>query len=121
MLTAGTFAGTGKKRRRTQHITPRQASNLVAACAYAEDIGCRLNVSIDVFWLMFSGWEGDAKRLSKSQQRLSKWFVRRGFALVMIWVREIGAERSLTHSHTHACPTLAYGKWGISDCVRKIA
>ena len=56
---------------------------------------------------MFSGWEGDAKRLSKSQQRLSKWFVRRGFALVMIWVREIGANGALhTHILMHVPPWL---------------
>jgi hypothetical protein len=107
MLTAGPVAGSCKKRRRSQHITPRQANNLVAACAYAEDIGCRLNVSIDVFWLMFSGWEEDAKRLAKSQQRLSKWFARRGFTLVMIWVREIGANGALhTHILLHVPPWL---------------
>ena len=107
MLTAGPVAGSCKKRRRSQHITPRQANNLVAASAYAEDIGCRLNVSIDVFWLMFSGWEEDAKRLAKSQQRLSKWFARRGFTLVMIWVREIGANGALhTHILLHVPPWL---------------
>lgn len=107
MLTAGPVAGSGNKRRRTQHITSRQANNLVAACAYAEDIGCRLNVSIDVFWLMFSGWVGDAKRLAKAQQRLSKWLVRRGFALMMIWVREIGANGALhTHILLHVPPWL---------------
>lgn len=70
----------------------------MAACAFAEAIGYRLNVSIDICWLMFSGWLEDAKRLAKCQQRLSKWFVRRDFELTMIWVREIGANGAL---HTH--------------------
>jgi hypothetical protein len=105
---APAVAGSQRKLRRTRHITLRQANNLVAACAFAEDIGCRLNVTIDIFWLMFSGWEEeDAKRLAKSQQRLSKWFVRRGFALVMIWVREIGANGALhTHILLHVPPWL---------------
>jgi len=105
MLPAAT--GSQKKRRSTRHITLRQANNLVAACAFAKAIGCRLNVSIDVFWLMFSGWEGDAIRLAKAQQRLSKWFVRRGFRLTMIWVREVGANGGLhTHILLHVPPWL---------------
>jgi hypothetical protein len=100
-------AGSQKKGRVTRYINMRQANNLMAACAFAEAIGCRLNVSIDVFWMMFLGWEEDAKRLAKSQQRLSKWFVRRGFTLTMIWVREIGANGALhTHILLHVPPWL---------------
>jgi hypothetical protein len=98
VVMAPAVAGSQRKWRRTRHITLQQANNLVEACAFAELIGCRLNVSIDICWLMFSGWAEDAKRLAKSQQRLSKWFVRRGFALFMIWVIEIGAHGAL---HTH--------------------
>jgi hypothetical protein len=100
-------AGSHSKRRQTRHIALRQANNLMAACAFAANIGFRLNVSIDVFWLMFSGWAEDATRLAKSKQRLSKWFARRGFALFMIWVREIGANGALhTHILLHVPPWL---------------
>jgi hypothetical protein len=81
---------------------------LVAACKFAEAIGCRLNVSIDINWLMFSGCTGDARRLAKCQERLSKWFARRSFALTMIWVREIGVNGALhTHILMHVPPWLA--------------
>ena len=107
MVMASAVAGSQRKWPRTRHITLQQANNLVEACAFAELIGCRLNVSIDICWLMFSGWAEDAKRLAKSQQRLSKWFVRRGFALFMIWVREIGAHGALhTHILMHVPPWL---------------
>jgi hypothetical protein len=96
-----------RKRRRTRHIGLRQAGNLVAACAFAECIGCRLNVSIDICWLMFSGWEEDSKRLANSQQRLSKWCLRHGFALMWIWVREIGVNGARhTHILLHVPPWL---------------
>jgi len=106
-MASPTVAGSHKKRRRNRHITVRQANNLVAACEFAEAIGCRLNVSIDIFWLMFSGCVEDAKRLAKFQQRLSKWFVRRGFELTMIWVREVGTNGALhTHILMHVPPWL---------------
>ena len=96
-----------RKRRRTRHITLRQANNLIAACEFAGAIGCRLNVSVDIFWLMFSGYAEDTKRLAKCQQRLSKWFVRRDFQLSWIWVREIGANGALhTHILLHVPPWL---------------
>jgi hypothetical protein len=100
-------AGSHEKRRRTRHITLRQANNLVVACEFARAIGCRLNVSIDICWLMFSGLVEDATRLAKCRQRLSKWCARRGFGLTMIWVREIGANGALhTHILLHIPPWL---------------
>lgn len=105
-----------QKRRLTRHIALRQANNLIAACAFAEAIGCRLNVSIDICWLMFSGYVGDAKRLANCQRRLSKWFMRRGFALVMIWVREIGANGAL---HTHILVHVP--RWLMEDGTFEIA
>ena len=100
-------AGPHKRRRRTRHITLRQANHLVAACAFARAIGCQLNVSIDIFWLMFSGFIEDATRLAKFKPRLSKWCARRGFGLTMIWVREIGANGALhTHILMHVPPWL---------------
>jgi hypothetical protein len=100
-------AGSHKKRRISRHIDLRQANNLVGACAFAELIGCRLNVSIDVFWLMFSGAVEDGRRFAKYRHRLSKWCARHGFYLTMIWVREIGANGALhTHILLHVPPWL---------------
>jgi hypothetical protein len=100
-------AGSPSKRRQTRHVTLRQANNLVAACAFAELIGCRLNVSIDICWLMFSGRLEDATRFAKSRHRFSKWCARQGFGLTMIWVREIGANGALhTHILMHVPPWL---------------
>jgi hypothetical protein len=91
-MTAPAVAGSPKpsKRRRTRHITLRQAENLFAALEFAEAIGYRLNVSVDICWPMFSGFTDDQTRIARCQERLSKWFKRRGFPLTMIWVREIG-------------------------------
>jgi hypothetical protein len=104
MLTAGPVAGSGKRQRRTQHVTSRQANNLVAACAFAEAIGCRLNVSIDVFWLMFSGWVGDAKRLAKAQQRLIEVVCKAGFRTDVDLCQRDWCQRS--HTHLHVPPWL---------------
>ena len=100
-------AGPHKKRHRTRHMTLQQANNLVAACAFAELIGCRLNVSIDICWLMFSGRLEDDRRFAKCRHRFSKWCARRGFGLTLIWVREIGANGALhTHILMHVPPWL---------------
>jgi hypothetical protein len=77
-------------RRRTTYITKQQAKNLIAALEFADAIGCQLNVSVDIFWPMFSGFADDQRRIARCQERQSKWFKRRGFQLTMIWVREIG-------------------------------
>ena len=120
VVMAPAVAGSQKKRRRTRYITLPQANNLAAASEFARTIGCPLNVSIDICWLMFSGYAEDSKRLAKCQQRLSKWFVRRNFQLSWDLGPRNRRERSVTQPHTGACPTLAYGGWGISNCVRKV-
>ena len=78
------------RRRRTTYITKQQAKNLIAALEFADVIGCPLNVSVDIFWPMFSGFTDEQIRIARCQERLSKWFKRREFQLTMIWVREIG-------------------------------
>jgi hypothetical protein len=109
-------AGSPSKRRQTRHITLRQANNLLAACAFAESIGFRLNVSIDIFWLMFGGFVEEATRFAKCRQRLSKWCARRQFGLTMIWVREVGANGALhTHILMHVPP------WMMEDCTFQLA
>jgi hypothetical protein len=116
VVMAPAVAGSQKKRRRTRYITLLQANNLVAACEFARTIGCPMNVSIDICWLMFSGYAEDRKRLAKCQQRLSKWFVRRDFQLSWIWVREIRANGALhTHILMHVPP------WLMEDGVFQIA
>jgi hypothetical protein len=93
--------------RRAKHISRRQATNLIAALDFSNSIGLCLNVAIDIFWLMFSGSVDDRTRISRCQERLSKWFARRGFALTMIWVREIG-KHGAPHVHilVHVPPWL---------------
>jgi hypothetical protein len=82
--------GRPRARKSSKHITEPQAQNLSDALAFADEIGLRLNVAIDIFWLMFFGSADDRTRLVRCQERLSKWCKRRDFPLAMIWVREIG-------------------------------
>ena len=85
-------------KRHSKYIARRQARNLLDALAFADQIGLRLNVAVDINWLMFSGTVDDRTRFSRCQQRLSKWAKRRGFALTLIWTRELGRYGS---PHTH--------------------
>jgi hypothetical protein len=87
-----------KTKRRSTYITKQQAMNLMEALEFADTIGYPLNVSIDIFWEMFSGFTDERTRLARCQERISKWSQRRGFRLTMIWVREIGKNGG---RHTH--------------------
>jgi hypothetical protein len=82
----------------SQHINRRQATNIIAAFNFAVEMGLPLNVSVDISWVFFSGTTDDRTRFARSQQRLSKWAIRRGFPLTMIWVREVGKNGGV---HTH--------------------
>jgi hypothetical protein len=84
--------------RHSKYIARRQARNLLDALAFADEIGLRLNVAVDICWPMFSGIVDDRTRFARCQQRLSKWAKRRGFALTLIWTRELGKYGS---PHTH--------------------
>jgi hypothetical protein len=86
----------GKKH--SKYIARHQARNLLHAVAFADQIGLRLNVAVDINWLMFSGTVDDRTRFARCQQRLSKWAKRRGFALTLVWTREVGKYGS---PHTH--------------------
>ena len=91
----------------SQHISKRQATNLIAACAFAEAIGLPLNVSVDIAWIFFSGSADDRSRFARCQERLSKWARRKCFPLTMIWTREIGKNGSPhTHVLLHVPPQL---------------
>jgi hypothetical protein len=83
------YAGLRTKKS-SRHITRHQAHRLFDALAFADEIGFRLNVAIDICWLMFLGAIDDRTRVARCQERLSKWCARRGFPLTMLWVREIG-------------------------------
>ena len=85
-------------KRHSKYIARHQARNLLDALAFADQIGLRLNVAVDINWLMFSGIVDDRTRFAQCQQRLSKWAKRRGFALTLIWTRELGKYGS---PHTH--------------------
>ena len=84
--------------RHSKYIARRQARNLLDALAFADEIGLQLNVAVDICWPMFSGTVDDRTRFSRCQQRLSKWAKRQGFALTLIWTRELGKYGS---PHTH--------------------
>ena len=96
-----------KTKRRSTYITKQQAMNLMEALKFADSIGYPLNVSIDIFWEMFSGFTDERTRLARCQERISKWSQRRGFRLTMIWVREIGKNGGRnTHILMHVPPWL---------------
>jgi hypothetical protein len=96
-----------RRKKVTRYISRAQAKNLFEALSFAETIGYKLNVAIDIAWVMFSGTANDRTRISRCQERLSKWFARRGFELTMIWVREIG-KHGAPHVHilVHVPPWL---------------
>jgi hypothetical protein len=94
------------KRQTTTHITERQAKNLLEAFHFADALGLRLNVAIDIR-TMFAGFTDDQKRLARCQERLSKWCARHGFPLTWIWVREMGRRGGRnTHVLMHIPPWL---------------
>jgi hypothetical protein len=95
------------RRKPSRHISKNQATNLISAFKFAEAIGLPLNVSVDISWIFFSGNTDDRTRFARLQQRLSKWALRRGFPLAMIWTREIGKNGNLhTHVLLHVPPPL---------------
>ena len=102
-----TSASKRKSRKPSQHISKRQATNVIAALKFAEALGLPLNVSVDISWIFFSGNADDRTRFARCQQRLSKWALRHGFPLTMIWTREVGKNGS-THTHVllHVPPPL---------------
>ena len=87
-----------RRRKLSKFITASQAKNLLNALNFAEHVGLRLNVAIDIFWLMFLGFADDRTRIARCQERLSKWCKRHGFPLTWLWVREIGKNGGL---HVH--------------------
>jgi hypothetical protein len=100
-----------KSRKPSQHISKRQTTNLVAAFEFAETIGLPLNVSADIAWIFFAGIADDRTRFARCQQRLSKWALRHGFPLTMIWTREVGKNGSPhTHVLLHVPPHLIQDK-----------
>jgi len=104
-------APTGRSRKPSQHISKRQATNLIAAFEFAEAMGVPLNVSVDIAWIFFSGNTEDRTRFARCQQRLSKWACRHGFPLTMIWTREIGKYGSPhTHVLLHVPPIYIHDK-----------
>jgi hypothetical protein len=91
----------------TTHVTRNSAENLLEALKFAAETERPLNTSIDINWAMFAGDADDRRRLSKVQERLSKWFRRRGHELVWVWVREVGANGARhVHILVHVPPLL---------------
>jgi hypothetical protein len=107
-----------RSKKRTKYITEKQAMNLIEALYFAEQIGLRLNVSIDINWLMFSGFVDDKRRWAKCQERISKWSQRHGFPLTMIWVRETG-RRNARLTPMFSC-TSHHGSWKTASSKRRL-
>ncbi len=87
-----------RRRKRSEFVTGKQAKNLLEALEFARQMRLRLNVSVDIFWLMFLKSTDDRTRIARCQERLSKWCKRHDFPLTWIWVREIGNHGG---SHVH--------------------
>ena len=104
-----TSPGPTSQQRTTEFISKRQTTNLMAAFEFADAIGLPLSVSVDIAWIFFSGNADDRTRFARCQQRLSKWAIRQGFRLAMVWTREVGTNGSPhTHILLHVPPILIH-------------
>ena len=95
----------------------RQAENLMAAVAFAREIGTPLNAHATIHWAGTSiGDDPDGLLFRKVREGLDKWLTRQGIpgGLTAIWVRErrAGGRAEVVHCHLlfHlAHPFLAVG------------
>ena len=105
-----------RRPKRSKFVTGKQAKNLFEALKFAEQMGLRLNVSIDILWSMFSRFTDDKTRIARCQERLSKWCKRNDFPLTWIWVREIGKTTKgycfCSHRHSRFKRTNGFGTNG---------
>ena len=77
--------------RATKRLSLRQATNLMAAVAFAHEIGTPLNAHVTIHWVgTGAGDDPDGKQFAKVREGFDKWLTRQGIpgGLTAIWVRE---------------------------------
>lgn len=93
-----------KRRSASKRITLRQASNMMAAVAFARQIGTPLNAHATIHWAgTKAGDDPDGRLLAKVREGFDKWLRRQGIhnGLSAIWVRErlSGGSAEVVHCH----------------------
>jgi len=90
------------QRRASTRIDMRQASNMMAAVAFAKRIDLPLVAHLTIHWAFTDvGDDPDGKLFAKLREGLDKWARRHGFALTGIWARErkSGGQAEVEHCH----------------------
>src|SRR5262245_10407934 len=90
--------------RGTKRITLPQAENMMAALAFALEIGAPLNAHATIHWVgTEAGDDPDGSRFAKVREGFDKWLKRQGIpgGLTAIWVRErlSGGSAEVVHCH----------------------
>jgi len=90
--------------RTSKRIALRQAANIMAAVAFAREIGTSLNAHATIHWVgTQAGDDPDGRLFAKLREGFDKWLKRRGVSggLTAIWVRErlSGGSAEVTHCH----------------------
>jgi hypothetical protein len=88
----------------TKRVNFRQASNLMAAVAFAREIGTPLNAHATIHWVgTQAGDDPDGRLFAKLREGFDKWLTRQGVpgGLTAIWVRErlSGGSAEVVHCH----------------------
>ncbi len=97
--------------RASKRITMRQAENLMAAVAFARQIGTTLNAHATIHWVgTKAGNDPDGYRFAKVREGFDKWLQRNGIpgGLTAIWVRERLSSGSAEITHCHMLFHLAH-------------
>jgi hypothetical protein len=93
-----------RRTRPTKRITLHQATNMMAAVAFARHIGIPLNAHATIHWTGTRvGDDPDGQRFAKVREGFDKWLKRHGVpgGLTAIWVRErlSGGSAEVVHCH----------------------
>jgi hypothetical protein len=93
-----------RRTRATKRITLHQANNMMAAVAFARQIGTPLNAHATIHWAGTRvGDDPDGQRFAKVREGFDKWLKRHGVpgGLTAIWVRErlSGGSAEVVHCH----------------------
>jgi hypothetical protein len=93
-----------QRRRGTKRLSLPQASNIMAAVAFAREIGTPLNAHATIHWVGTEvGDDPNGERFAKVREGFDKWLKRQGIlgGLTAIWVRErkSGGMSEVVHCH----------------------
>jgi hypothetical protein len=86
----------------TKRINFRQAANMMAAVAFAREIGTPLNAHATIHWSLTDvGDDPEGKLFAKVREGLDKWLNRRGAEFLAAWARErqSGGQSDVEHCH----------------------